>query len=342
MPIRWFSIPQCWRFENPQRGRKREHYQWNMDIWGVPDVTAEVELISVIVTFFKKVGLSSSDVGIRINSRKILQSVIRNLGVKDEDFPDICVIVDKLDKIGPEEVKALLLNKGLQTDVVEKIINAISIKDISALNNLLPDSESVKDMELFWKLAKDYGFEDWIMFDGSVVRGLSYYTGIVFECFDREGKFRAICGGGRYDDILKYYDKRELIPAAGFGFGDCVIIELLNEKGLLPKLDPDVDFIIVPFDEDLRGVACQTANILRSGGYSVNVQLNHKKITWCYDYANRIGAKYVILIAPDEWSRKEVRIKDLRLKVDDQNKEVDVQLDNLLTFLKDMKTKENN
>jgi len=333
MPIRWFSIPQCWRFENVQRGRKREHYQWNMDIWGVKDVTAEVELLSVIVTFFKRVGITSSDVGIRINSRKILQTVLSNLGVSDEEFPDVCVIVDKLDKIGPEQVKALLVAKGLNNEVVDKITEAISIKEIEKLNSLLPGAPAVDDIQLVWKLAKDYGFEDWINFDGSVVRGLSYYTGIVFECFDRSGKFRAICGGGRYDEILKNYDERQLIPAVGFGFGDCVIIELLQDKGLLPELKPEVDFFIVPFDDELRGVGCQVAMILRNEGYSVDIQLNLKKITQSYEYGDRIGAKFVVFIAPDEWSRREIRIKYLRAAEEDPDKEVNVKIDNLIEYL---------
>jgi len=339
MPIRWFSIPQCWRFENVQRGRKREHYQWNMDIWGVSEVTAEVELLSVITTFFKRVGITSTDVGIRLNSRKILQTVLKNLGVSDEEFTHVCVIVDKLDKIGPEGVRALLSARNFSNEIMQNVIDAVSIKDISQLDSLLPGAEAVEEVKQLFSLAEAYGLKDWLVFDASVVRGLSYYTGVVFECFDRSGKFRAICGGGRYDEILKNYDERQLISAVGFGFGDCVIVELLQDKGLIPNLNEEVDAIIFPYEEELRPAACEIANILREGGFSTNLQLTHKKITWCYDYARRIGAKVAVFVAPEEWERIEVRIKFLNLPDGTEGKEVDIPKDSVVEFLKNSRDK---
>jgi histidyl-tRNA synthetase len=169
---------------------------------------------------------------------------------------------------------------GLSTDVISKIQSTLTIKTLEELRTQLPNSDVVKQFDLLWELAKAYGFEDWIQFDASVVRGLAYYTGIVFEGFDRAGELRAICGGGRYDRLLTTYGARQDIPAVGFGFGDCVIVELLKEKNLLPDLPPSLDDIIIPFDESLRPAACQVATKLREQGRSVDIILSNKKIVW--------------------------------------------------------------
>eukprot|EP01129_Flabellula_baltica_P008240 TRINITY_DN3253_c0_g1_i1.p2 TRINITY_DN3253_c0_g1~~TRINITY_DN3253_c0_g1_i1.p2 ORF type:complete len:476 (+),score=122.94 TRINITY_DN3253_c0_g1_i1:49-1428(+) len=331
MPIKYFSVPQCWRFETVQRGRKREHYQWNCDIWGVSEITAEAELLAVIVDFFKKVGLTSEDVGIKINSRRILQTVLTDLGVTKEDFAPICVIIDKLDKIGANAVQEMLAAKGVDPSVIEDILRVINISNIEELESLLPGSPVVDEMKLLWELAEGYGYADWLIFDASVVRGLAYYTGVVFECFDRAGELRAICGGGRYDTILEIYGcpPTKNIPAVGFGFGDCVIIELLGEKGLLPDLPPVIDDLIIPFDDSLRPLACKIASRLRAAGRETDIYLKRvKKVTQCYSYADRRGAKRVIFVAPDETAKGLVRMKLMRV---DENsaKEFNVPLEDL-------------
>ena len=169
---------------------------------------------------------------------------------------------------------------------------------------------------------------DWLIFDASVVRGLSYYTGIIFECFERVGiGLRAICGGGRYDNLLSMYGSEKCIPAIGFGFGDCVIIELLSELNLLPNLPSIIDDLIIPFD-NLRETACLIATRLRACGRSVDIYLNKtNKITKCFSYADRRGAKRVILVAPDEIINGYVRFKLLR--INDDLKEFNVPLMNL-------------
>jgi histidyl-tRNA synthetase len=329
LPLKWFSIPQCWRFEVTTRGRLREHYQWNMDIIGVNSVTAEVELLAAIVTFFKSVGLTSKDVGIKINSRQILQQVLTPLGITDKLFAPVCVIVDKMDKLSREDVAAQLQALGIDETVISVIQTTLCTKNFVDLKGILPPNSPVLDeLNLVWKIARDYEFEDWLVFDASVVRGLAYYTGIVFECFDREGKLRAIAGGGRYNRLLTLYGSKEEIPACGFGFGDCVIIELLLDRNLLPVLNSEIDDIVIAFDESLRGAACRVANKLRSQNRRVDLLLVKKRIGAAYDYANRIGAARAVFIAPDEWSRGLVRIKDLRSEEIDE-KEQNILFDDL-------------
>eukprot|EP01120_Amphizonella_sp_Union-15-10_P003230 TRINITY_DN13658_c0_g1_i1.p1 TRINITY_DN13658_c0_g1~~TRINITY_DN13658_c0_g1_i1.p1 ORF type:complete len:529 (-),score=124.52 TRINITY_DN13658_c0_g1_i1:57-1613(-) len=323
LPLRWYSIPQCWRYEDISRGRRREHYQWNMDIIGVTSVAAEAELLSSIVTFFKSVGLKSTDVGIKVGSRKVLQKVLEPLGVTNEKFAPVCVIVDKLDKLPPEEVANQLTNLNLSNDVIDTITKTLTIKNLEELASIVgKDSEVVKELETLFKLIEGYGFKDWIIFDASIVRGLAYYTGIVFEAFDREGQLRAICGGGRYDKLFSLYGSNKDIPCCGFGFGDCVIIELLKVKGLLPDLKPKIDDIVIVFNEEMRPDACKVAQKLRDQGRSVDIQLiPKKKIGWCFSYADRVGAERAVFVAPDEWKQGKVRIKNLRLPDTEENKD---------------------
>ncbi|XP_039808279.1 histidine--tRNA ligase, chloroplastic/mitochondrial-like isoform X2 [Panicum virgatum] len=230
LPLKWFTIGQCWRYERMTRGRRREHYQWNMDIFGVPKVRAEAELLQAIVLLFQRLGITSSDVGIRVSSRKVLQAVLNMYSIPEHLFTEVCVIVDKLGKLTRDEIEKELMSTGLSSEAVQGIIEVLSLKSLSKLEEVLGSGvEAVADLKKLFSFAEQYGYADWICFDASVVRGLAYYTGIVFEAFDREGKLRAICGGGRYDRLLSTFGSED-IPACGFGFGDAVIVESLKDQ----------------------------------------------------------------------------------------------------------------
>ncbi len=401
LPLKWFSIPQCWRFEATQRGRKREHYQWNMDIIGCKEITAEVELLSAAVEFFKSCGITSADVGIKVNSRKVMQSMLTINDVPDEIFAPTCVILDKLDKIGAEAVvKELTETLGLPRETAENVVKTLSCKTVEELeemareaievssggddgdntnsNTKAVDDSSIRELKELFKLAEEYGFGDWLQFDASVVRGLAYYTGVVFEAFDKAGELRAIAGGGRYDKLLSLYGATTPVPACGFGFGDCVIVELLKEKNLLPNVQKRVDFCVCAYNKDMQGKAMKAAGLLRQtsppsngsggggGGSSsndddgdgninsadenkrlvvVDVLLEpKKKVAQTFDYANRIGARYVVFVAPSEWENGCVRIKDLRAEEyaeDDADKQVDVKIEDLWNALEQMRENEN-
>jgi|TARA_Y100000994_G_scaffold182831_1_gene151610 histidyl-tRNA synthetase len=311
LPIKWFSIPQCWRYERTQRGRGREHYQWNVDIWGTTEISADAELISVIVTFFEEMGLTSDDIVIRISSRKVLEEVLGSLGVEGDLFTKTCVIVDKMDKLSSEIIEEQLSELGHSSDVINKIQTILGIKDMDNLRSSLEDSSSaILELDTLFDLIDAYGMSEWVQFDASIVRGLAYYTGSVFEAHDREGKFRAICGGGRYDNLLSTLGGKDL-PATGFGFGDMVIMEVLKEKGLVPELISGVDDIVIPLSPDLRDIAVRVAASLRLSDRTVDLVLEDKKIKWAFKHAERTGAKRLVLLAPDEWSRKMIKVKDL-------------------------------
>jgi len=311
LPIKWFSIPQCWRYERTQRGRGREHYQWNVDIWGSSELSADAELISILVTFFEGVGLTSDDIVIRISSRKVLEEVLGSLGVEGNIFAKTCIIVDKMDKLSADIISQQLAGLGHASNTIETIQKVLGIKDMADLSNALDvESLAVSELKILFDSIDSYGISEWVEFDASVVRGLAYYTGSVFEAHDREGKFRAICGGGRYDKLLSTLGGKDL-PATGFGFGDMVIMELLAEKKLLPELISSTEDIVIPLSPELRNAAVMVATELRDRGRTVDLVLEDKKMKWAFKHAERIGADRLVMVMPEEWKSKKVRIKDL-------------------------------
>ncbi|KAK1400176.1 Histidine--tRNA ligase [Heracleum sosnowskyi] len=311
LPVKWFAVGQCWRYERMTRGRRREHYQWNMDIIGVADVFAEAELISSIVTFFKQIGITASDVGFKISSRKVLQEVLNCYSISDDLFAKVCIIIDKMGKIPIEEIKKDLALAQLPGEAIEELLQVLSMKCLTELEEKLGAAgEAVSDLKQLFSLADKYGFLEWIQFDASVVRGLAYYTGIVFEGFDKEGKLRAICGGGRYDQLLSTFGGDD-IPACGFGFGDAVIIELLKEKGILPELSASVENIVCSLDHDLQGAAAAIATKLRGRGQSVDLVLENKPLKWVFKRAKRVNAARLIFVGADEWQKGMVGVKNL-------------------------------
>mgnify|MGYP000539547502 CR=1 FL=1 len=333
LPAKWFAIGQCWRYERMTRGRRREHYQWNMDIVGVEGVEAEAELLAAITTFFKRLGITSNDVGIKVSSRKVLQAVLERFGVPPENFAPVCVVVDKIEKLPREKIVEELASLGVESSAIDGILSAMELKTVEDLTTLLgADADAVRDLRTLFSYAEAYGYADWLVFDASVVRGLSYYTGVVFEGFDRAGELRAICGGGRYDKLLSLYGAVSEVPACGFGFGDCVVVELLKDKGILPDLPKTVDFVVAAFNDQMQGAAMRATSLMRSGGANVDLLLEpKKKVANTFDYANRVGARFIAFVAPSEWERGEVRIKDLRLGEDvpDEEKQIDVKVADL-------------
>ena len=324
MPIKWFSIPQCWRYERTQRGRGREHYQWNVDIWGTNEISADAELISILVTFFEGVGLTAKDLVIKISSRKVLEEVLGSLKISEEIFSKTCIIVDKMDKLPADVIEEHLTELGHNSDAISKIQSILSIKNIDELaNSLGKESSAVSELNSLFNSIDSYGILEWVEFDASIVRGLAYYTGAVFEAHDREGKFRAICGGGRYDKLLSTLGGKDL-PATGFGFGDMVIMELLAEKNLIPELISGIEDIVIPLNPELRSASAMVAAALRDTGRTVDLVLEDKKLKWAFKHAERIGADRLVMVMPEEWKSGKVRIKDL-----ESGEETDVSIEEL-------------
>ncbi len=311
LPIKWYSIPQCWRYERTQRGRGREHYQWNVDIWGAEGVEADAELISVLVQFFRSVGLSSDDLVIRVSSRKVLEEVLGSLGISGEGFSQTCIVIDKMDKLPEDVIEAQLAELGLDSEAISTIQSVLSITDLSDMGTALgQSSEAVSELMAIFSLAESYGISDWIELDASVVRGLAYYTGPVFEAHDRAGELRAVCGGGRYDRLISTLGGKDL-PATGFGFGDMVVMELLQAKGLVPEMPNGVQDIVFGMGPELREAAMRVASSIRTGGRSADLILEDKRMKWVFRHADRAGAERLVMVMPEEWAKGMVKVKHL-------------------------------
>jgi histidyl-tRNA synthetase len=317
LPLRWFSIPQCWRYERMTRGRKREHYQWNMDIWGEPSVTAEAELIAAVFHCLDRMGLARGDVKVRLNSRALLEETLGETVLRDrpDTFAALCVVIDKLDKIGADEVKEMLVDPAgsvrLDAASAEFVVGWLALRDLGeAAKHALPDSPAAADLARLLDLLDAYGVADRTAFDASIVRGLAYYTGIVFEVFDAGRSLRAICGGGRYDHLLETLGGPPT-PAVGFGFGDVVIAELLADKGRLPDCARELDAVVFPFSDAERPAAVRVASALRERDASVELVLGQPKLKRVLADADKAGARRVYMVGPEELSRGEVLVRNL-------------------------------
>ncbi|MCZ6784140.1 MAG: histidine--tRNA ligase [Proteobacteria bacterium] len=317
MPLRWYSIPQCWRYERMTRGRRREHYQWNMDIWGEPGPDAEAELIAAVCMALERMGLGPADVRIRISSRALVEETLRRdvLRRRPEVFEPLCVMVDKIPKLGADAVVELLSDAdgpvALEPPAARQVVELLSAQDLDEIAGAAaPDSAAVAELRQLFDLLGAYGLADWIRFDASVVRGLAYYTGVVFEAFDAAGALRSVCGGGRYDRLLESLGG-PAVPAVGFGFGDAVILELLAEKGLVPDLPRELDDVVYAFGTAERPAAAQLAMRLRRDGRRVELVLGRPKLKRAMADADRAGAARIWLLGPDELGRGVAKVRDL-------------------------------
>ncbi len=308
-PIRWFTVTQNWRYERMSRGRKREHFQWNMDIYGEPSVAAEAELIAAVLALVDSVGLAKGDVKIRLNSRSLLEESLRAGVLRDrpEVFEPLCVVIDKIEKIGPDKVLDMLVDPAggvaLTPAAAQDVVDMLSVEGLDDAIRAAPgDSTAAAELQRLWRLLEAYGIDDRVVFDASVVRGLAYYTGVVFEAFDTGGDLRSICGGGRYDRLTSTLGGPS-IAAAGFGFGDVVIGELLSDKGCLPELSRRLDDVVYAFAEEQRPAAIDVANRLRAAGHRVELILGSPKLKRVIADADRNGAANLWLLGPDEVGR---------------------------------------
>jgi histidyl-tRNA synthetase len=299
------------------RGRRREHYQWNMDVWGEPGVTAEAELIAAVFDLLDRIGLDRDDAKMRISSRALLEETLTDgvLKHRPEAFTALCIAIDKLERVGADAVRELLTDpKGavrLEGAEAGFVIDWLQVRDLDEAARAAPaDSRARADLVRLFELLDAYGLSDRIVFDASIVRGLAYYTGVVFEAFATGSKLRSLCGGGRYDELLTTLGGPP-IPAVGFGFGDAVIAELLAEKKRLPQLPRGLDAVVFAFSEAERPLAIRVATRLRNASASVEMTLGESRLKRVLADADRAGARQVYLLLPDEVARGEMVVRDL-------------------------------
>ena len=317
-PIKWFSIPQVFRYERKQRGRLREHFQLNMDIVGASEVEADAELLSAALDVQRALGLTEKDVVARINDRRLVAGVLHRLQVPDEKIPAVYSAVDKFRKVPELTFRDLLSEAGVPPVHIEELeglcSGEISLLDWSKPGRkiALPEVHTaVADLERYLQLLRDAGLGDFVEVDFSIVRGLAYYTGIVFELYDRQGALRAICGGGRYDNLIASLGGPDL-PALGFGMGDVVQTELLKERGLLPRLAPRITVVVIPVGKELTGAARAVVRRFRDAGIPTETPYSPAGVGKDLKAADHAGARFAVIVGPDEWAARDVKLKDLR------------------------------
>lgn len=314
-PVRWFSVPQLFRYERQQKGRLREHFQLNADIVGEPGVTADAELLAVALDVMREFGLTPADVNARFSDRRLLQALLAHAGVDESAMPAVFGVIDKRGRepasVSREKLMTVLGNEK-KTDAVEEIISCTDIDILASRYGQSSDvGEHVARMRDYLTYVRALGFGDWVKLDLSIVRGLAYYTGIVFELFDTQGEFRAICGGGRYDTLLETVGGVDL-PALGFGMGDVVIAELLRAKKLIPSVEQRTDYWIAADDTSMVAEVMSVAAELRRRDKSVEYALKPQQLSRQLKAASAAGADNAVLLDRDAFAKGEVKLKDLK------------------------------
>ena len=303
LPVRWFSYGPFWRYERPQRGRTREFFQWNIDLLGAEMPTADGEIVAIGAEFLRSVGLSSAEVAIFLNSRRLMERKLSEMGVDDDLRENVFRLIDRRDKLSAKKWAAWALELGLSEDQLEKL------KSLLEDPNLWQESEELRQV---FATAEAMGLADYLVYDASIVRGLDYYTGPVFEAYDRARTSRAIFGGGRYDNLVADVGG-ERITGVGFAMGDVIIELLLGDANKRPELPTSPSQVLVTlFNEDLYEDTLSLAARLRRAGINTEQILEPMRLGKQFRYADRKGIPYVVILGPDEVKAGQIVVKNLR------------------------------
>jgi histidyl-tRNA synthetase len=299
-PAKWFAVPQLFRYERQQKGRLREHFQLNADILGESDTAAEAELLALLIDSLRACRLAEEDFVIRLSSRGAWHDFFHGHGGDPAREYEFYQVIDKLEREDPSVNEEKLAALGFSLIEVRAFIERgrPTLELQSILDNL-----------------GARGLADFVKVDYGVIRGLAYYTGVVFEAFDRKGEFRAIAGGGRYDNLLNLISGGKVsLPALGFGMGDVVLLELLKARGLLPKFTSDLDAFCVIADESLRRPSLKLIQELRSAGLAVDYPLTPAKPDKQFKRAQELKARHTIQVEPDAAGALLVRVRNLQTR----------------------------
>ena len=314
-PIRWFSVPQLFRYERQQKGRLREHFQLNVDIIGEASVAADAELLAVAIDVMRALGLKPADVRARVSDRRLLTALLSHVGVKKAELPAVFAAIDKTGR-EPREATMEKVEKAVTSAEARRGVERLLkySKDLGAIEKEFSGApeiaEQIAGMREYLGFLVALGVGDWVDFDLSIVRGLAYYTGKVFELFDAKGEFRAICGGGRYDDLLSTIGGVDL-PALGFGMGDVVLTELLRARDLLPEAELGTEYWVAADDESLLPDVMTVAGRLRAKSRSVEYALKSQSLARQLKTASTAGVKNVVLLRRNDYANGNVTLKTL-------------------------------
>ena len=300
-PIKWFAIPQLFRYERQQKGRQREHFQFNADIIGETNPAADAELIALLIDTLRSFGLTAQDFVIRLSSRNAWDEFYKRGrdGVSpspESSEYEFFQTIDKLERTSPEES--------------EKKLSALGFS-LADVNRFIESGKPTADLQSILDNLAARGLRDFVKVDYHVIRGLAYYTGTVFEAFDAKGEFRAIAGGGRYDNLVKLISGGKVdMPALGFGMGDVVLLELLKARGLLPKFDANVDVFVLIEDEKFRPQSLKLVQDLRAAGFAVEYPITPAKPDKQFKRAQELKAAFTAKLEGDST----VKVRNLKTR----------------------------
>jgi len=303
-PQRWWSWGPFWRYERPQKGRTREFFQWNIDLIGVAQPEADAEMVAVAASFFRAVGLQPSQINILVNNRRLMDSEFEALQIPQNSRPEVLRLIDRRDKMSPSEWAEYAREIGLS----DQQLNSLK-------TNLADESLWLKSPELvrFFNTIDALGVREYVRYAPYIIRGLDYYTGTVFEAWDKDGEFRAVLGGGRYDNLVGDVGGDPL-PGVGFAMGDVVIGLVLQKFGCLPENAglSTAPVLVTTFDEGSLLASFQLADQLRKQGLNVACYPEQTKLGKQFKYADRMGMQVVLVLGPEEQARSEVAVKNLK------------------------------
>lgn len=308
-PVKWFGLSRMWRYEAPQKGREREFYQLSVELFGAGSVRADAECINLLIDCFSSLGLDEKDVVVKISSRKLLEGLLKAY-IPERKIQEAFKVIDKSSKLAADEFRQELKAIGIENEEVIKIAKVKgSIQEVAQeLANCELTAEAKESLESLKQLVVLVP-KEWIEIDLGIARGIDYYTGIVFEVFDRNGELRALAGGGRYDSLVELYGG-ESTPAVGWAIGYTTLSLYLQEKGLLPKIISSVDFFVAPVDDSVVPEAFRIARLLRKK-YDVEIDLAERKLSKQFEYASALGAKKVVVVGARDLQDGRVTVRDL-------------------------------
>lgn len=314
-PVRWFSIPQLFRYERQQRGRLREHFQLNCDLIGEAGPLADTEIIALALDVMRAFGLGPADVRVRLSDRRVLTDLLLGGGVPDAGIHEAFQAIDKLERTPRAELASRLHAAGFTGEAIETVFRVAALRGLDDVRRMLAGmpqaTDAARPLERTIAGLAAMGLDDFVDVDLTIVRGLAYYTGTVFELFDAGRSLRAICGGGRYDNLLSVLGGTDL-PALGFGMGDVVLAELLKDRGLVDGRQSTVDVFVAGVTPEDESAVLALAHECREAGLGTEFAMGSQPLGKQFKLADARGAAWVAVIGPDDRARGEVMVKDLK------------------------------
>jgi histidyl-tRNA synthetase len=301
-PIKWYCVPQFYRYERPQRGRLREFYQWNVDVIGSSEIAADAEAIAVAIDALRALGLSENEIVVRVSDRRLLERMLEPFELEAKRTGEVLACLDKLERDADAPAR------------LEKILGRHRCESLLGWCARFPLPQA-PELEELLAACEDFGIGGFLEPDFRIVRGLAYYTGPVWEIFDKGRALRSIAGGGRYDDLIELMGGPSL-PALGFGMGDVVLGQLLRERKLVPDAPPRIEVVVVPIGDEMQGPARRVVRRLRERGVAADAPYAPAKLLKVLQAAESAGATRAVIVGPDEWAEDSVVVRDLSARED--------------------------